>query len=73
MPHANQSLHDLYKTDLDRHLFTPAIRRPSSRPPRQAPRQAPLPTTVATMLRVWWRSGWAYWKGAISYVNLLLS
>ena len=64
-PHQLPGVHDLYKTDLDRHLFTPARRRPT--------RQPPAAPTVAAMLRVWWQGGWSYWKSAITYVNLFLS
>lgn len=64
-PQQRPEAQHLYKTDLDRHLFTPT--------PRRAIRQPPIRRTVADALRVWWHSGCSLWKSTVSYVNLFLS
>jgi hypothetical protein len=48
---------DIYKTDLDRHLFAPAPRR-NGRATRQ-----PYLDGVGDRLRDWLASGWTRWKG----------
>lgn len=63
-PQQPPNVQHLYKTDLDRHLFTPSRRRLDHPNPRRR--------TVATLLQMWRHSGWSLWKSTITYVNLLL-
>lgn len=53
-PH-HASVVDIYKTDLERHLFAPA-------PRRAVATRRPAIDSVADWLRDWLTSGWMRWK-----------
>ena len=53
---------DMYKTDLERHLFAPT-RRPRHR------RRAPVIDSVGDWLRDWILGGWSRWRPLAGAAN----